>query len=201
MSPLFVDGASAVAHLRMVQRRSRVPGLPEPVHSQNRVLGGFFAIRPTEQNHSLWNTVQGGILLEPPKLLTEGRGLPRILTSAIGSSQLPDKVKTAIQGAIRHYDRADHLDAAIRCRSTLEIALAEVTIPRGHLAVMSERARANGVITEGVDNLCRAVAFFGGKAAHPQSRPELQVTRYDALTVICITIQVLRHLFLDTESL
>ena len=147
------------------------------------------------------NTVQGGILLAPPKLLTEGQGLPRILTRDIDSSQLPDEVKTAIRGAIRHYDRADHLASIIRCRSTLEIALAEVTIPRDHLAVMSKRARANGVITEGVDNLCRAVAFFGGKAAHPQSRPELQVTRQDALTVICITIQVLRHLFLETESL
>jgi hypothetical protein len=126
--------------------------------------------------------------------------LPRTLIKDMESADIPEGPRKAIRTAIQHYDRGNYHDAAVRCRVTIETAFAEQGISRDHLSRMTEKARNESLITEGVRCLCVVVAHFGGKAAHPQSDPAVEVTRSDSLTLIAVTANVLRHLYLSANA-
>ena len=154
--------------------------------------------RPLAHTKPFGNS-KGGLLLEEPKLVSAGRIIPRVLVGGMESNSIPEDIRKAIRVAVQHYDRGYYLDAAVRCRVTLELALAEQGIGSDHLHNMAEQARTVRLVTEGVKYICQAVAHYGGKAAHPQSDPALEVSRRDALVAVTMTANVLRHLYLSVN--
>ena len=142
---------------------------------------------------------RGGNLLYPPTLIREADSIPTMMLDGIGTN-VPLPIREAFDTATHHFNRLDYIDAAVRCRFTLEVALMDRGISRDRLPVMADQARSQALVTELVKNLCVVVAGLGGDAAHPQTNPARYVDRNEALLAIDTTANVLRGLYPSTGS-
>ena len=145
------------------------------------------------------NSGGGGILLEQPVLVRPGRRIPPSLVQGMESSAIAEPLRRAMRTAIRHYERRDYPDAAVRCRYMIQEVLMTQGTEEDRPAVMISKAKETGTITDLVEPLCRAVVALGNRGAHPPDDPgePVTVTRNDALLAIAMSAKVLRHFYLD----
>ena len=145
------------------------------------------------------NNSGGGILLEQPVLVRPGRRIPTSLVQGMESSAISEPLRRAMRTAIRHYERGDYPDAAVRCRYMIQEVLMTQGTEEDRPAVMISKAKETGRITDLVEPLCRAVVALGNRGAHPPDDPgePVTVTRNDALLAIAMSAKVLRNFYLD----
>ena len=133
-----------------------------------------------------------GFLLEEPKLVAPSHMVA--WETGIGNN-IPERPRDEYNRAIEEYDSWHYSDAALHCRATLEVALAELGVIPNGLNWMIDDAFQQNVITQEVRNFCRAVAAFGNRSAHPQPDPQKMVGESTAGAAITLTGEILRTLF------
>ena len=142
----------------------------------------------------------GGFLLEPPMLVRHGNVFPEVLTLGVQTASVPIQVKRSIRQAVQHYSTGHFFDTVVRCRYTIETVLADGGVQAGILTNMIEQARQRRIITPPVEALCRAVVAYGNRGAHPPEKAGTGgVTWTDALTVIGMTANIVRSIYLTDE--
>ena len=143
----------------------------------------------------------GGFLLEPPRLVEHRDNFPAILTLGLSSASIPVGVRQPIQQTVRVYATGNFADVVVRCRYTVEAALEDNGITPDSLGNMVTQAYNRKIIVRPVEALCRAVIAYGNRGAHPLGEPgEEDITWTDALTVIGMTANIVRSLYLNTEA-
>ena len=172
----------------------------EHCHRKSRLrIGGYFSdygytVATSEpvwkDGHSL---TTGGRLLSiepvvPPELIVGG------------SEKIPDGPQQDLESAVRCLEIGEYRATAMLCRRCIQSALKIKGIPEDSPSRMINIARQRGTLTELAKKQSDAVTFMGGKAAHPEDDPLLNLAESDIRQGLQMVRRILLELF-DPDQL
>ena len=172
----------------------------EHCHRKSRLrIGGYYEIygSAVATSEPVWrggrSLTAGGRLLSIEPVVS-----PELVVG--GFEKIPDGPRQDLESAVRCFEIGEYRATAMLCRRCIQSALKFKGIPEDTPSRMINIARQRGRLTELAKKQSDAVTFMGGKAAHPDDDPLLNLVESDIRQGLQMVRRILLELF-DPDQL
>lgn len=174
----------------------------EHCHRQSRLrIGGYYGDIIGRTVATTEPVYQGGHLRTPGgRLLSIKPIVPTEVVVVGDTRKIPDGPRQDLESAIKCLEIGELRATAVLSRRCVQSALRIQGIPEDSPSKMINLARQRGTLSELAKRQSDAVTFMGGKAAHPQSDPLLNLVESDIRQGLQMVRRVLLELF-DPDQL
>jgi hypothetical protein len=137
----------------------------------------------------------GNTLGSSPKILEMPDKIDPKLLEGLTVPSIPKELYSVYKDAAKCLGFGVPKGAAVLCRYVVQLALTRKGIPDNPPGKMVDIAATKKLLSPLAISQCKAAAFIGGKAGHPQANRVENITPDDAHQALLVTKRVLLELF------